>query len=85
MSLLLAYSWLSLALDMVQMALNIWKNRKPTQLIILDKFYFGNFSKKSIHGYVLALCLLLAFFGLGRYLDGPGNPEKPETNPNNYP
>ena len=30
---------------------------------------------------VLALCLLMAVYGPGHGPDGPGGPEKPETNP----
>ena len=44
------YSWLSWALGLAQMVLDVWKNLKPTQLIILDNFSYNNFSKKSITG-----------------------------------
>ena len=47
-SLLSAYSWLSMALGLAQMVLDVQKNLKPTQLIIPDNFCFNNFSKKSI-------------------------------------
>ena len=43
-SLLLAYLWLSMTLGFVQMVLDVQKNLKPTQLIILDNFSFNNFS-----------------------------------------
>ena len=72
-------------MDMTQMALDVWKNWKPAQFIILDNFCLNNFSKKSIPGEVLALGLLLAVFGLGHDPDGPGCPEKLETSPVYYP
>ena len=62
------------------MALDVRKNWKPAQFIILDNFCLNNFSKKSIPGAVLALGLLLAVFGPGHDPDGPGCLEKPETN-----
>ena len=39
------------------------------------------FQKKSLSGEVLALALHLGVFGAGLHPDGPGCPEKPETNP----
>ena len=53
-SLLSAYSWLSMALGLAQMVLDVWKNLKPTQLIILDNCFCNNFPKKSISGDVWA-------------------------------
>ena len=47
------------------MVLDVRKNLKPTQLIILDNFTFNNFSQKSSLGGVLALRLLLAVYGPG--------------------
>ena len=52
-----AYSWLSMALGLAQMVLDVGINLKPTQLIILDSFCFNNFSKKSISGDVRAQVL----------------------------
>ena len=49
-ALLSANSWLSMALGLAQMVLDVGINLKPTQLIILDNFCFNNFSKKSIPG-----------------------------------
>ena len=60
MSLLLAYSWLSVVLDMTQLALDVRKNWKPAQFIILDNFCLNKFSKKLMPGDVVALGLLLA-------------------------
>ena len=77
MSLLWAYSWLSMALDLAQMVLEVWKNLKPTQVYILNIFGFKNFPKKSSPGVVLALGLLLAVYGPGPDPDGPGGPEVP--------
>ena len=37
-----AYSWLSMALDLAQIDLGVWKNQKPTQFMILDNFCFNN-------------------------------------------
>ena len=51
------YSWLSLALDIIQMALDVRKSWKPTQFIILDNFCFNNFSKNQS----LGISLLLAY------------------------
>ena len=65
MSLLLAYSWLSLVLDMIHIALDVQKNWKPAQFIILDNFCLNKFSKKLIPGDVVALGLLLAVCGPG--------------------
>ena len=56
-SLLLAYSWLSMALGLAQMVLDVQKNLKPTQLIILDNFSWNNFHKKLIPGDVRAQVL----------------------------
>ena len=64
MSLLLAYSWLSLVLDMTQMALDVRKNWKPAQFIILDNFCFNNFSNNQS----LGMSLLLAYSWLSLVL-----------------
>ena len=66
-----------MALVLAQMVLDVWKNLKPTQFIILDNFSFNNFSKKSLLGEVLAIALHLGVFVAGLHPDGPGCPEKP--------
>ena len=76
-SLLMAYSWLSLALGLAQIILDVRKNLKPTQFYMLNIFCLNNFPKKSSPGGVLALGLLLAVYGPGLGPDGPGGPEKP--------
>ena len=76
-SLLSSYSWLSLALDLAQMVLEIRKNPKPTQIYMLNIFGFYNYPQKSSPGVVLALGLLLAVYGPGPGPDGPGGPEVP--------
>ena len=66
LSLLLSYSWLSLAmdlaLDLTQMVQEFRKNLKPTQFFIPNSLCFYNFAQKSIPWVVLALVLLLAVF-----------------------
>ena len=52
-----AYSWLSMALGLAQMALDVRKNLKLTQWIILYNFAFNDFSKKPIPGDVRAQVL----------------------------
>ena len=61
--------------------LEVRKCLKPTQFYLLKIFCLNNFPKKSSPGGVLALGLLLAVYGPGLGPDGPGCPEKPETNP----
>ena len=56
-SLLSAYSWLSMALGLAQMVLDVRKNLKPTQFYMLNNLCFNNFSKKSIPGDVRAQVL----------------------------
>ena len=73
----MAYSWLSMALDLAQMVLDVQKNLKPTQLYMLNILCYNNFGQKSSPGGVLALGLLLAVYGPGLGPDGPGCPEKP--------
>ena len=84
-SLLSAHSWLSMALDLAQMVLEVRKNPKPTQFYRLNIFGFNNFPKKSSSGVVLALGLLLAVFGPGPGPDGPGCREKLKINPVDHP
>ena len=62
---------------MVQKVLDVQKNLKSTQLILLNNIYFSNFVQKSTPGDVLALLLLLAVYGSGLGPDGPGEPEEP--------
>ena len=76
-SLLLAKSWLCMALDLSQMVLDVRKNLKPAQFYMLNQLCFNNFAQKSNPGGVLALSLLLAVYGPGLGPDGPGCPEKP--------
>ena len=56
-SLLLAYSWLSMALGLAQMVLDVQKNLKSTQFYMLNNLCCNNFSKKSIPGDVRAQVL----------------------------
>ena len=60
-----AYSWLSMALDLAQMVLEVRKNPKPTQFYMLNIFDFYKYPQKSSPGVVLALGLLLAVYGPG--------------------
>ena len=48
---------------------------------MLNNILFNNFAQKTNPGGVLAFGLLLAVYGPGLPPDGPGCPEKPETNP----
>ena len=80
-SLLSAYSWLSMALGLTQMVLDVQKNLKQTQFYMLNNLCYINFARKSSPGAVLALGLVLAVYGPGLGPDGPGYTEKPETNP----
>ena len=43
-SLLLAYSWLSMALDLAQMVLEVGKNLKPTLLYMINISCFNKFA-----------------------------------------
>ena len=76
-SLLSAYSWLSMALDLAQMVLDVRKNLKPTQVFILNNLCYNKFAQNSSPGVVLALGQLLAVFGAGRGPYGHGCPKKP--------
>ena len=64
LSLLMAYFWQSLTLDLPQMVLAVRKKLKSTHLNIANNFYFNNFANKSIPGVVLAHSLILAVFGI---------------------
>ena len=48
MSLVLAYTLVSLGLDSTQMVQAIWKHHKMTNMIIMNNSYYNNISKKSI-------------------------------------
>ena len=61
---LLAYSWLSLALDLAQMVLEVLKNPKPTQVYMLNNLCYNNFAQKSSPG----VSLLLAYSWLSMAL-----------------
>ena len=74
-----------MALDLAQMVLDVRKNLKPTQFYLLNNLCYNNFAQKSSPGGVLALGLLLAVYGPGFGPDGPGCPEKPETNQVDHP
>ena len=52
-----AYSWLSMALDLAQMVLEVRKNPKPTKFYMLNNFWFNNCLKISIPGDVRAQVL----------------------------
>ena len=60
-----AYSWLSMALGLAQMVLDVRKNLKPTQFYMLNIFCLNNFPKKSSPG----ASLLLAYSWLSMALD----------------
>ena len=45
-----AYSWLSMALGLAQMGLDVRKNLKPTQFYMLNNLCCKNFPKKLIPG-----------------------------------
>ena len=78
-------SWLSMALGLTMMVLDVRKNLKSTQFYLLNNLCYNNFAQKSSPGGVLALGLLLAVYGPGLGPDGPGCPEKPKTNLGFYP
>ena len=68
---LLAYSWLSLALDLAQMVHDVRNNLKAPKLFVLKNFWFNSLAHKSSSEGVLALGLPLAIFGPGPGPDGP--------------
>ena len=66
------------------MVLAVGKHLEMPIVIILndpEQPLLCNYSKNSLPGEVLALALHLGVFGAGLHPDGPGCPEKPETNP----
>ena len=60
-----AYSWLSMALDLAQMVLEVRKNPKPTKFYMLNIFVFTTFPKNQ----TLVLSLLSAYSWLSKALD----------------
>ena len=72
-----AYSWLSMALDLAQMVLDVGRNLKPTQFYLLTNLCYNKFAQKSSPGGVLALGLLLAVYGPKLGPDGTGCLKKP--------
>ena len=52
-----AYSWLSMALDLAQMVLEVRKNPKPTKFYMLNNLWVNNCLKISIPGDVRAQVL----------------------------
>ena len=70
-------SWLSMALGLAMMVLDVQKNLKPTQFYLLNNLCYKHFAQKSSTGGVLACGRLLAVHGPGLGPDGPGCPEKP--------
>ena len=74
-------SWLSMALGLAMMVLDVQKNLKPTQFYLLNNLCYNNFAQKSSPGGVLARGLLLAVHGPGLGPYGPRCPEKLYTKP----
>ena len=70
-------SWLSIALGLAMMVLDVQTNLKPTKFYLLNNLCHNYFSQKLSPGGVLARGLLLAVYGPGLGLDGPRCPEKP--------
>ena len=59
------------------MVLVVRKSLKPTHFYMLNIFCLNNFPKKLHPGGVFALGLLLAVYGSGLGLNGPGETEEP--------
>ena len=57
-----AYFWLSIALSLAQMVLDVLKNFKPAQFYMLNNICFYNFAQNSSPGVILALGLLLVVY-----------------------
>ena len=62
---LLAYSWLSMALGLAQMVLDVWENIKPTQFLYRIRFVSTTLPKNQ----ALGVSLLLAYSWLSKVLD----------------
>ena len=71
-----AYSWLSVALGLAQMVLDVQKIFKSTEVYMLNNICLNNFAQKTSPEGVLVLGLLLAVYGPGLGPDGPGCQEK---------
>ena len=66
------YSWLSEALDLTQMVIDVRKALKITIFIIPNNFCFNNIAKKLFPGTPRGHALLLAVRGSGPQPDGHG-------------
>ena len=64
-------------MHLARMVLEVQKNLKPIQVYMLSNIGYINFAQNSSPGGVLVLGILLAVYGPGLGLDGPGCPEKP--------
>merc|ERR1712110_601641 len=69
------YSWLSEALDLAQMVMDIQTQVKITIFVIPNNFSFNNIAKKSVPGTPWGHALLLAVRGTGPRPDGHGHPD----------
>ena len=67
------YSWLSEALDLALMVMDVWKLHKITIFIMPYNFCFNNIAKKSFPGTPRGHALLLAVRGSGLRPDGHGH------------
>ena len=67
------YSWLSEALDLTQMVIDVRKALKITIFIIPNNFCFNNIAKKLFPGTPRGHALLLAVRGSGPHPDGHGH------------
>ena len=66
------YSWVSEALDLSQMVMDIWKQLKSVYFFIPNNFSFHNITKKSFPGTPRVNALLLGVRGSGPRPDGHG-------------
>ena len=66
-----------MALGLAHMVLDVQNFFIPTQFYMINNICANNFAHKSSPRGVLGLGLLLAVYGPGLGLDGPGCPEKP--------
>ena len=74
------YSWVSEALDLTQMVMDIQKQLKSTYFIIPINFCFNNLSKRSIPGDARAQVLQVLVGASGPHPDGHGHPETTKIN-----
>ena len=94
MSLLSAYSWLSMALGLAQMVLDVQENIKPTQFYVLNNICSNNFPKQLIPGDVRAQVLQEPVggshsdqgrkSGMPNIFSEPGGPEESNQSCNVY-